>query len=311
MPLADRASQAVDNNALTALPDTICDLPKLKTLIVRGNALAALPEGIGRLAELTTLIASSNALEALPASVGSLAALQVLLVNSNKLRTLPRSLVGCTALKRVNASNNALHYLDLALAEAWRPNLADPLPLYARELHAMYGDTAVPPRLPPSPSGAAAAAGGAGTDVAAAGSAAASSLPPTAAGAAAAPVAVLGKCEILLDGNPLIKHVVDMANKDASDAGLPVAATYASTILAVTGSAPSTGGAAATAAAGAASGSGSAAGGMDEAAAAKHREMLRAFTKGVVVLQAAQYSEPLVEEIRARKLKAAGGKAPG
>eukprot|EP00966_Prymnesium_polylepis_P214944 4978043-Prymnesium_polylepis.1 len=60
--------EAVGDEALPVLPESIGSLHQLTTLIVCNNQLTALPEAIGSLYELSALNASKNQLTELPGS---------------------------------------------------------------------------------------------------------------------------------------------------------------------------------------------------------------------------------------------------
>jgi Leucine-rich repeat (LRR) protein len=117
--------QAIDNNILTTLPDSIGDLLGLKMLILRGNQLTRIPNTLANLHALTMLNLSSNNLTEVPEQLGALSSLTVLQLNSNHLSTLPSSLTGLVNLKKVNLSNNSITELPLALIACWRRSLPE------------------------------------------------------------------------------------------------------------------------------------------------------------------------------------------
>lgn len=59
----------VSSNRLSVLPDTLCNLPKLRALLVRGNCLKKLPDALGFTPPLCILDVSDNKLTYLPASL--------------------------------------------------------------------------------------------------------------------------------------------------------------------------------------------------------------------------------------------------
>ena len=60
----------VSHNSLESLPNEICRLRFLKSLVVHHNNLSALPRGFGQLRKLRRLDLSSNHLNSLPPSLG-------------------------------------------------------------------------------------------------------------------------------------------------------------------------------------------------------------------------------------------------
>jgi Leucine-rich repeat (LRR) protein len=66
------------NNRLTALPDEIGMLKRLRKLDLQGNQLASLPETLSGLRSLAELNLRNNALEALPNSISALRRLRFL-----------------------------------------------------------------------------------------------------------------------------------------------------------------------------------------------------------------------------------------
>ncbi|HKG14500.1 MAG TPA: COR domain-containing protein [Pyrinomonadaceae bacterium] len=96
----------LDNNQLTALPESIGQLTQLEALFLNDNELAALPQSIGRLTRLYRLDLTNNRLTTLPESVGDLTALQTLFLNGNRLRKLPESLRNLSRLKGLFLQRN-------------------------------------------------------------------------------------------------------------------------------------------------------------------------------------------------------------
>lgn len=211
--------QAIDNNAISSLPEEICELHKLQTFIARGNTLTELPSAFGNLTELRVCSMSSNALTRLPESLGNLAALTTLLLNCNKLEALPASLSMLTSLAKVNIAHNALEYLPLELVDVWKAGLPTDLLERARGIAAMFGirdahgggeeddlGGATQPASAPCTEwsgGGASAGGGAGM------------MPP------------LTKVEVIIDGNPFMKHLASFGDMDGEGRGGVVALTDA------------------------------------------------------------------------------------
>lgn len=117
-------------NALTALPDDLPRLRKLRIVFASGNRFTALPEVLGRCerlemvgfkanrirqvsanslpAQLRWLILTDNRIDALPAEIGRCQRLQKLALAGNRLRALPPELAACTRLELLRISANAL-----------------------------------------------------------------------------------------------------------------------------------------------------------------------------------------------------------
>ena len=89
-------------------------LPMLKTLALECNALTQLPESVCCMSKLTRLHLRDNHLEHLPTRLGELAGLEVLLVDSNELRELPKSLCRAASLRVLSLSRNRLRVLGEA-----------------------------------------------------------------------------------------------------------------------------------------------------------------------------------------------------
>jgi hypothetical protein len=98
----------LDNNNLSALPESIGSLIRLKRLDLRWNNLSALPESIGSLRNLKRLSLSGNKLTALPESIGSLRNMEYLYLRNNNLTALPDSLVSLRNLERLDLSDNPI-----------------------------------------------------------------------------------------------------------------------------------------------------------------------------------------------------------
>lgn len=123
----------LSGNALTALPDDLHRLHRLRVLFCSDNRFTALPEAIGRCPELSMvafrsnnirdvlaaslpaalrwLILTNNQIEALPPELGRCTQLQKLLLAGNRLRALPPEMTSCRALELVRISANELDAL--------------------------------------------------------------------------------------------------------------------------------------------------------------------------------------------------------
>jgi Leucine-rich repeat (LRR) protein len=83
----------VGHRKLTALPDDIVELPKLKILNIDSNRLKHLPADLGKLRSLQELRAYNNALRELPASLFQLKRLRWLELQCNQLVSPPTRLM--------------------------------------------------------------------------------------------------------------------------------------------------------------------------------------------------------------------------
>ena len=123
----------LSGNALSALPDDLYGLRRLRVLFASNNRFTHLPEGLGQCAELSMvgfkanriatvspealapklrwLILTDNALTQLPDSIGRCAHLQKLMLAGNRLRQLPASLADCRRLELLRIAANDLNAL--------------------------------------------------------------------------------------------------------------------------------------------------------------------------------------------------------
>jgi hypothetical protein len=119
----------LSGNALTALPDDLPRLHRLRIIFCSNNPFTHLPEVMGSCPSLTMvgfkscqirhvspralpprlrwLVLTDNRIESLPEEMGSLP-LQKLMLAGNRLRALPASLAGCSTLELLRISANAL-----------------------------------------------------------------------------------------------------------------------------------------------------------------------------------------------------------
>ncbi|MBK0059434.1 protein kinase [Pseudomonas sp. S44] len=109
-------------NALSALPDDLHRLTRLKVLFCSENRFTRLPHGIGRCARLETVGFKSNRIsqvdsQALPASLRSL------VLTDNLLETLPQQIDKCTQLQKLMLAGNRLTDLPESLARCERLEL--------------------------------------------------------------------------------------------------------------------------------------------------------------------------------------------
>ncbi len=120
----------VSGNTLSALPDGLPRLHRLRILFASGNQFTALPEVLGRCvqlemvgfkanrirtvtaaalpARLRWLILTDNQIDALPAELGHRPRLQKVALAGNQLRTLPHEMAACKRLELLRISANQL-----------------------------------------------------------------------------------------------------------------------------------------------------------------------------------------------------------
>lgn len=120
-------------NALSALPDDLPRLHRLRILFASGNRFTAFPDVLGACGQLDMigfkanriqtvpsgslpralrwLILTDNAIDALPADIGDCSRLQKLMLAGNRLRALPAEMAACRALELVRLSANRLDAL--------------------------------------------------------------------------------------------------------------------------------------------------------------------------------------------------------
>lgn len=123
----------LSGNHLSALPDALPLLGKLRVLFCSDNQFSELPEVLGRCPQLSMvgfkanhirqvparalppqlrwLILTDNLIEQLPAEIGRCEPLQKLMLAGNRLRELPLSLANCSRLELLRISANCLNEL--------------------------------------------------------------------------------------------------------------------------------------------------------------------------------------------------------
>ena len=123
----------LSGNALSALPDDLARLGKLRVLFCSENRFTHLPEVLASCANLQMvgfksnairtvpaaalapalrwLILTDNQIEALPASIGSCVRLQKLMLAGNRLANLPDAMTGCVGLEMLRLSANRFEAL--------------------------------------------------------------------------------------------------------------------------------------------------------------------------------------------------------
>ncbi len=123
----------LSGNALSALPDDLARLGKLRVLFCSENRFTHLPEVLSSCANLEMvgfksnairtvpaaaiapalrwLILTDNQIAALPASIGSCVRLQKLMLAGNRLASLPDAMAGCVGLEMLRLSANRFEAL--------------------------------------------------------------------------------------------------------------------------------------------------------------------------------------------------------
>lgn len=127
----------LSGNALTALPDDLPRLHRLRIIFCSDNKFTELPTVLGRCPNLTMigfranriesvpaaalparlrwLVLTDNRLEQLPDELGQCSELQKLMLSGNRLRTLPRALANCENLELLRIAANRLSEFPLWL----------------------------------------------------------------------------------------------------------------------------------------------------------------------------------------------------
>ena len=123
----------LSGNALSALPDDLGRLHRLRVLFCSNNRFTRLPESVGQCAQLDMvgfkanrirsvpaaslpaslrwLILTDNEIEALPPTIGRCTRLQKLMLAGNRLQSLPAEMAACQGLELLRISANRLDAL--------------------------------------------------------------------------------------------------------------------------------------------------------------------------------------------------------
>ncbi|HDR9357382.1 TPA: protein kinase [Burkholderia vietnamiensis] len=123
----------LSGNALSALPDDLARLHRLRILFASGNRFTEFPAALGACTQLDMigfkanrirtvprgalpralrwLILTDNEIDALPDDIGDCSRLQKLMLAGNRLRALPAELAACRALELVRLAANRLDAL--------------------------------------------------------------------------------------------------------------------------------------------------------------------------------------------------------
>ena len=106
----------LSGNALSALPDDLPRLKKLRIIFCSANQFTELPVVLGQCAQLSMIGFKSNRIAHVPAA--SLPpALRWLILTDNRIAALPASIGRCTGLQKLMLAGNLLSELPVALAD--------------------------------------------------------------------------------------------------------------------------------------------------------------------------------------------------
>ncbi|NUR57392.1 MAG: hypothetical protein HOV87_01565 [Catenulispora sp.] len=95
-------------NRLTSVPEWLGELGGLEVLVLRANRLAGLPESVGDLAGLGVLDIGHNRLASLPATISRLNKLERLSLEGNRFTTVPGAMMSLTSLVSLHLGANRL-----------------------------------------------------------------------------------------------------------------------------------------------------------------------------------------------------------
>ncbi|KAK7113399.1 malignant fibrous histiocytoma-amplified sequence 1 homolog [Littorina saxatilis] len=106
--LEDLQALNLGDNFFTEIPEEVCGLCRLTSLVMQRNALLRLPDNLFQLRHLDHLELSENYLEALPPSVGHLKRLTYLGLDRNRLKEIPDELCRVNSLVTLALGSNQL-----------------------------------------------------------------------------------------------------------------------------------------------------------------------------------------------------------
>lgn len=104
------------DNGLTALPQSLRQLVKLRYLNLSNNAFETIPEVVTYLVSLIELRVIDNRLTSIPYSVGRLSQLRELHLRNNMLKSLPDTIGMLSELRQIDLRGNPLTHLPASLA---------------------------------------------------------------------------------------------------------------------------------------------------------------------------------------------------
>ncbi|XP_041447313.1 malignant fibrous histiocytoma-amplified sequence 1 homolog isoform X2 [Xenopus laevis] len=107
----------LSSTGLSMLPNSLCALVNLESLMLDNNNLHTLPEGFGALQKLKILNISSNAFQDFPFPLLQLVDLEELYMSHNRLVVLPEVISCLTKLVILWLDNNQIRYLPDSIVE--------------------------------------------------------------------------------------------------------------------------------------------------------------------------------------------------
>ena len=107
----------IEGKALITLPEFICHLSSLRSLVLKNCNLYSLPHSIGTFQNLKILNIEGNNLTSLPKSIRNLQSLQNLDLSRNKIAILPYFIGMLSSLEDLNIENNYLVKLPKTIGD--------------------------------------------------------------------------------------------------------------------------------------------------------------------------------------------------
>ncbi|XP_060080430.1 leucine-rich repeat protein lrrA-like [Ylistrum balloti] len=107
----------LNENCMTILSESICDLTHLQVLKATGNSLKILPDNIGELRNLRILCLDDNKLESLPSTIGLLEKLEILELEENKIDHITDGIGQLKCLHVLNLCSNKLKAIPETLGD--------------------------------------------------------------------------------------------------------------------------------------------------------------------------------------------------
>ena len=104
------------------IPEGICELEPLNTLLANNAKITSVPTEIGQLSNLKTLNLASNSLTTIPEEIGELENLKKLNLSKNQLTSLPASLSKCKNLKSLMLKGNSIPKSEIDQLQAALPD---------------------------------------------------------------------------------------------------------------------------------------------------------------------------------------------
>lgn len=104
-------------NDITTLPECIKNLKNLEELDFNLNALVSIPKEIDNLTKLKVVKMNENQLESIPAEFGKLTKLEELYLEGNKIATLPDEFGNLSSLKKLELSYNLIGSIPTAIGK--------------------------------------------------------------------------------------------------------------------------------------------------------------------------------------------------